>query len=314
MTKGKISIIGAGNVGSTIAYTIALSGMFSEICIVDKNINKAQGDAMDIQHGISFISPVTVVSGDYEIIKNSDLIVIAAGANQNIGETRIDLLKRNTSIFKEIIGEILKFCDNNTILLVVSNPVDILTHITLKLSGFDKTKVIGSGTVLDTSRLKYMIGENLGIDIRNVHSFIIGEHGDTEVPAWSLTSVSGMNIQEFCESLNDNKYCLNKEQLYEKTKNAAYEIIDKKGATYYAVALAVRKILEVIIGDENSILTVSNYLDGEYGINDICLSIPTIVNKNGIKKVIEVPLSDNELKLLRHSADTLKSLVREIGI
>lgn len=318
MHKVKISIIGAGFVGSTTAYTLMLSGLASEIVLIDINKDKADGDVMDMNHGISFVSPVKITSGDYSRISqinDSDIIIITAGVNQKPGETRIDLLKRNTAVFKNIIGEILPYCDNKTILLVVTNPVDILTYISLKISGLPKNNVIGSGTVLDTSRLKYLIGEHTNIDARDVQTYIIGEHGDTEVTAWSATSIAGMNIDDYCQiclMCDDNeKICKNNYEMM--TKNAAYDIINKKGATYYAVAVAVRRIIECIAGDENSILTVSSLLDGEYGIHDICLSIPTIVNAGGIVKILEVPLADSEIKSLRHSADTLKDLAAQIG-
>jgi len=315
MFKGKISIIGAGFVGSTTAYTILLSGLVSEIVLIDINRDKAEGDAMDMNHGLSFVSPVKITAGGYEEIEGSDMIIITAGANQKPGETRIDLLKRNTDVFKNIINEILKYCHDNTILMVITNPVDILTYITYKLSGFSKRNVFGSGTVLDTARLKYMIGEHTNIDARNVHTYIIGEHGDTETAAWSMTTLAGVEVEKYCKASGrcDSKF-FSKEELYNNTKNAAYEIIEKKGATYYAIALAVRRIVECIIGNENSILTISSYFQGEYGIDDICLSVPTIVNSNGADKILELPFSDNEIQSLKNSAEKMKELVRELNI
>lgn len=315
MFKGKISVIGAGFVGSTTAYTLLLSGLVSEIVLIDINRDKAEGDAMDMNHGMSFVSPVKVTSGGYEEIKGSDMIIITAGANQKPGETRVDLLKRNTSVFKSIIDEILKYCNDDTILMVVTNPVDILTYVTYKLSGFSKRNVFGSGTVLDTARLKYMIGEHTNIDSRNVHTYIIGEHGDTESATWSMTTLAGVSIDKYCAlSGRCDSQIFSKEELYKKTKNAAYEIIDKKGATYYAIALAVRRIVECIIGNENSILTISSCFEGEYGISDICLSVPTIVNSNGADKILEIPFSDEEIKNLRNSADAMKKLASELGL
>lgn len=216
---------------------------------------------------------------------------------------------------RTIIDSIVKYSDSDTNLLVVTNPVDILTHVTLKLSGFDKKKVIGSGTVLDTARLKYMIGEKIGVDVRNIHTYVIGEHGDTEVVAWSHTTVASIDFDHFCKICNNCDHLLAncKEELFNKTKNAAYEIIEKKGATYYAVALAVRRIVEAIIGNENSILTVSSYFAGEYGINDVCLSAPSIVNKNGIDRILEVPFTDKEIFALKHSSEVLKDLIKKIG-
>ena len=314
MFKGKITVIGAGNVGATTAYTLMMSGLVSEIVLLDINKDKAEGDALDMNHGVSFVSPVKISSGWYSDIKGSDMVIITAGASQKEGERRTDLLRRNADIFKDIIDNILKYCDDDTILMVVTNPVDILTYITCKISGFSKNNVIGSGTVLDTSRLKYLIGKHTGVDARNVHTYIIGEHGDSEVAAWSTTTVAGMSLDEYCRS---SKTCesLNicREEFYQKTKNAAYEIIEKKGSTYYAIALAVKRIVESIIGDENSILTVSSLFEGEYGISDICLSVPTIVGSGGAERIIEIDFSDEELKGLKNSADTLKALAREIG-
>ncbi len=314
MFKGKITVVGAGNVGSTIAYTLMMSSLVSEIVLLDINKEKAEGDAMDMNHGVSFVSPVRIIAGDYCDIKGSDMVIITAGANQREGEKRTDLLRRNADIFKNIIDNILRYCNNDTILMVVTNPVDILTYITCKLSGFSKNNVIGSGTVLDTSRLKYLISEKVKVDTRNVHTYIIGEHGDSEVAAWSVTNVAGMGIQEYCSCGGDCKSVdICEDELYGKTKNAAYEIISKKGSTYYAIALAVKRIVECIIGDENSILTVSSLFEGEYGISDVCLSAPTVVGSGGAERIIEIEFSQEELGGLLQSANTLKALAKEIG-
>ena len=316
MLKGKVTIIGAGFVGSTIAYTMMLSGLVSEVVLLDINKDKAEGDALDLNHGMSFVSPVKITGGDdYSCIKGSDMLIITAGVGQRPGESRIDLLKRNASVFEDILNKSLKYCSNDTVLLVVTNPVDILTYIAAKISGLPKNMVIGSGTVLDTARLKFLIGEYTGLDPRNVHTYIIGEHGDTEVAAWSATTVAGISLDDYC---NICKKCgsgsqICKETFYVKTRDAAYEIIEKKGATYYAIALSVKRIVECIIGNENSILTVSSLLDGEYGINDICLSLPTVVNSKGAATILDVPFSQDERKALTASADALSKLAREIG-
>lgn len=314
MFKGKITIVGAGNVGATTAYTLMLSGLVSEIVMIDINRDKAEGDAMDMNHGICFVSPVKINAGDYSDIKGSDMVIITAGASQREGEKRTDLLKRNTAIFRNIIDNVLRYCKDDTILMVVTNPVDILTYVTYKMSGFSKKHVIGSGTVLDTARLKYLLGEHTNIDVRNVHTYIIGEHGDSEVAAWSVTNVAGMSVDSYCAHsgcCDTLEVC--KDTFYSKTQNAAYEIIEKKGSTYYAIALAVRRIIESIIGDENSILTVSSLFEGEYGISDVCLSAPTIVGNEGAEKILEIQLSDEEINGLRKSAQTLKELAKEIG-
>lgn len=315
MFKGKIAVVGAGHVGSTIAYTLMMSGLVSEIVLLDINKDKAEGDAIDMNHGVSFVSPVKIIAGDYSDIKGSDMVIITAGANQKEGEKRTELLKRNADIFKDIVGNILRYCHDDTILQVVTNPVDVLTYITYKMSGFSKNHVIGSGTVLDTSRLKYLLGKHVNLDARNVHTYIIGEHGDSEVAAWSVTSIAGMSIDEYCSSGDNNCRSINicREEFYEKTKNAAYEIISKKGATYYAIALAVKRIVECMIGDENSILTISSLFSGEYGISDVCLSAPTIVGAGGAEKILEIGFSDDEITGLRKSADKMKILLKEIG-
>ena len=309
----KIVIIGAGFVGSTTAYTLMISGLSSEMVLIDINKEKCEGEVMDLNHGMSFVSPVKIYAGDYSDCKNADIIIIAAGANQKPGETRIDLAHKNTAIFKNIINNVVRY-NNDCILLVVTNPVDILTYVSYKVSGFPKSKVIGSGTVLDTSRLKYLIGEQISIDTRNVHGYIIGEHGDTELPTWSLTNIAGIPMDDYCKSCTS---CNNKEQrkgIFENVKNAAYQIIDKKGATYYAVALAVKKIVEAIIRNENSILTVSSFLDNKFGLTDVCLSLPSIVNNKGIGKILDIPLNETEVKLFQKSGNSLKKIINELNL
>lgn len=311
--RGKIVIIGTGHVGSTTAYTIMLGGLFSEIVIIDINRDKAEGDALDIAHGVALNKPVNVYAGDYSDCKDADIVVITAGANQSPGETRLDLLKKNAIITKSITENIMKYAPDDVILLMVTNPVDVLTYITYKVSGLPKNQVLGSGTVLDTARLKYLISKKTGIDARNCHTYIIGEHGDSEVAAWSVTNIGGMSMYEFCEhtsrcSINDL------DKMYLNVKNAAYEIIKKKGATYYAIAVAVERIVECIAGDENSILTVSSVFDGQYGISDVCLSVPTKVGGLGIEKILEVPFNDEELAGLKNSANTLKESIKQLDL
>lgn len=312
-TGAKISIIGAGYVGSTTAFALMTGGVASTIVIVDINKKKAEGEAMDLSHGVSFVAPVEILSGEYPDTKDSDIVIIAAGAAQKPGETRLDLIGRNLEIFKTIVPQVVKYSPNS-LLLVVSNPVDILTYITYKLSGFPKERVIGSGTVLDTSRLKYLLGQNFNIDIRNIHSYILGEHGDSEIAAWSLTKIAGMEMDDLCSILSCDCGNKKREEIYESVRNAAYQVIERKGATYYAVALAVKRIVECILRDENSILTVSTLLNGEYGIDDVYLGVPSIVGADGVKKILEVPLDDKELDLLQASASGLKELLMSANI
>ena len=311
MFRGKLVVVGAGLVGATTAYTIMLGGLFSEIVLIDINRNKAEGDAMDIAHGVSFQKPVRVISGDYPECADADIVVITAGAAQTPGQSRRALLSQNVEIFKSIVSNIMKYAPEDMILLTVTNPVDVLTYVTYRLSGLPKNQVLGSGTVLDTSRLKYMISRQTGIDARNCHTYVIGEHGDSEVAAWSVTNIGGMSMHEFCRYTG--KCAIGDlDRMYEEVKNSAYEIIQKKGATYYAIAVAVAKIVECIAGDENSILTVSSVFDGQYGISDVALSVPTKVGGDGIEKILEVPFSQQELQGLLNSAETLKKLIAEI--
>ena len=313
MFRGKIVIVGSGFVGSTTAYTIMCGGLFSNIVIIDIDRDKAEGDAMDMSHGVSFVRPVTVKSGGYEECSDADIVIITAGANQKVGETRLNLLKKNTSILKSIVTEIMKYAPDDIILLTVSNPVDILTYVTWKLSGLPKNQVIGSGTVLDTSRLKYMLSTHTHVDARNCHTFIIGEHGDSEVAAWSISNISGIPLDDY---EHQTGLCSKaaREEMHARVKDAAYEIIEKKGATYYAIALAVARITECIAGEENSILTVSSILEGEYGINGTALSVPAKLSGSGIQHIPYVPFSDSEMKGLINSAETMKEYISQLEI
>jgi L-lactate dehydrogenase len=309
----KVAVVGAGYVGSTTAYTLMLSGLVSELVLIDINKDKAEGEVMDMNHGMPFVRPVDLYMGDYKDCAGADIVILTAGANQKPGETRIDLVKKNTEIFRGIINQVLKY-NSDCILLVVTNPVDILTYVTYKISGFPKNRVIGSGTVLDTSRFRYLIGQKVDIDPRNVHAYIIGEHGDTEVPTWSLANIAGIPMDEYCKGL---EFCLGeatRKEIYENVKNAAYEIINKKGATYYAVALAVRRIVEAIVRNENSILTVSSLIEGQYGVNNISLSLPSLVNRRGIDKVLDIPINSEEMMLLSKSARALKEAADTLNL
>lgn len=312
-TMNKITVVGAGFVGSTTAYTLMLSGIVSELVLIDVNKDKAEGEVMDLNHGMPFVRPVKIYQGDYSDSADSDIVIITAGANQKPGETRLDLVNKNTAIFKSIVPEIVKY-NKDCILLVVTNPVDILTYVTYKISGFPKNKVIGSGTVLDTARFRFLLGEHVGVDTRNIHAYILGEHGDTEVLTWSLTNIAGISMDKFCEECHSCDQNISRYEMYQDVKNAAYKIIERKGATYYAVALAVRRIVEAIVRDENSILTVSSLLEGQYGMNDVCISVPSIVNINGIERILEVPISSEEQDLLKKSGDTLKETIGKISI
>lgn len=310
MRTSKISIIGAGFVGSTTAFALMNQGLASTIVLVDINKQKAHGEAVDLNHGQVFVDPVTVKSGDYEDTKDSDIVIITAGVAQKKDETRLDLVNRNINIYKELIPNIVKYSPN-AILLVVSNPVDILTYITYKLSGFPKERVIGSGTVLDTARFQSILADKFQVDPRNIQANIIGEHGDSEIATWSLATISGLTIEQFAHNMNIDFNKEIQDDITSKVVNAAYEIIEGKGYTNYAVALAIAKIVNVIIRDEHAILTVSSLLEGDYGIDDMYISVPAIVGIDGIKGVVEVPYSQNEVSRLQESAKMLKEIIND---
>ena len=304
----KAAVIGCGFVGSATAFSLMQSGLFSEIVLIDADTDRAEGEALDISHGVPFSKHMKIYAGTYDDIVDAAIIIITAGANQKPDETRLDLVHKNVAIFRSIIPEIAKRnCAG--ILLIVSNPVDILTYTAIKLSGFTENRVIGSGTVLDTARLKYELSEHLSVDSRSIHAFIIGEHGDSEIAAFSSANVSGIALSEFCEMRGHYNHEANTRQIAENVKNSAYEIIQKKKATYYGIASAVRRICEVIIRDEKSILPVSSMMHGEYGIEDVVLSMPAIVGKYGIETRVPIDLSEEEIEDLTRSAQTLKEFV-----
>ena len=312
--KPKIAIVGCGNVGSTFAFALSASGVAREITLVDTNQERAKGESMDLNHGASFIKPVLISHSDYEGCQGADIVVITAGVGQKPGQSRLDLVENNISIFKEMIPAITKY-SKDAILLVVSNPMDILTYVTQKISGLPKNRVMGSGTVLDSSRFRFLIGKHCNVDPRNVHAYIIGEHGDTELAVWSHASIAGMILKEYCPLCNSKcNYHMELDNIFNQVKNAAYEIINTKGATSYAIALALVRIVEAIIRDENSVLPISTYIEDYYGIKDICLSIPSIINKEGVKKVLRLDLSKDEQAQLISSAGVLKDIIKKANI
>ena len=310
MNPRKVAVVGCGFVGSASAFALMQSGLFSEMVLIDANFEKAEGEAFDISHGVPFTRPIKIYAGDYDDLADAAIVVITAGAAQKPGETRLDLVHKNINIFKSIIPEIVKR-DFQGILLIVANPVDILTYTALKLSGYAPNRVIGSGTVLDTARLKERLGEHLEVDSRSVHAFIVGEHGDSEIAAWSSANVSGIPLQDFCEMRGHHDHEGATAEIAEKVKNSAYEIIQRKGATYYGIAMSVKRICEAIIRDERSILPISTMMDGEYGIKDVVLSMPSIVGAEGFISKVPISLSEDEIKALNKSAETLKSVLEE---
>lgn len=313
INHGKAAIIGCGFVGSATAFALVQSRIFTELVLIDANRERARGEAMDIAHGIPFSGQMKIYAGDYCDVGDCAVIIITAGAGQKPDETRLDLVHKNVEIFKNIIPQISEQ-NFKGILLVVSNPVDILTYAAVKLSGLPENHVLGSGTVLDTARLKYYLSKHLDVDSRSVHSFIIGEHGDSEIAAWSSANISGISLDSFCKMKGFYDTETAKDEIADDVKNCAYEIIEKKQATYYGIAMSVKRICECIMKDEKSILPVSSMLHGEYGIEGISLSIPSVIGKRGVERRILISLSDDELEALKKSANLLKSVADSIGI
>ncbi len=301
--KSKVVIVGMGNVGSTIAYTLLLRERVDELVLIDANEEKAKAQALDLNHGLPFLGKTEVWAGTYHDCKGADIIILTAGVAQKPGETRIDLLKNNIAIMDDIISSIAQF-NKEAILLVVTNPVDILSYYTWKKSGFPQHKVIGSGTVLDSSRFRYLIGKMLRVDCRDVQAHIIGEHGDSSVPLWSNANLSGASL-----ALTNEE----KEELYVNTRDAAYQVIQGKGSTYYAVALACEKICTAILKNEAAVLHVSTLLTDFHGVSDVYLGVPTIIDQSGVKEIVQINLSQKEKSQFIHSADKMKNEIKRIG-
>lgn len=302
----KCAVVGTGNVGATIAYTLTGTGLFSEIILIDVDRKKADGEAMDISDGIPFLIPVKVKSGALSDISGADIVIITAGANQKPGETRLDLLTKNLMIFDDLAGMIKKY-NTDALYIVVTNPVDILTYYLQMKTSIPKNRIIGSGTVLDTARLKQLLSGYFRIDSRNIHSFVIGEHGDSEVPVWSSANISGISFEDFCRMQNReyNREVL--ERLFCSVRDSAYEIIKYKGATYYGIAQATRRIVSGIVRDERCVLTISTLARGEFGIDGVCLGLPSVIGREGVCEILNIPLSYDELTRLKSSAEVIES-------
>ena len=309
----KAAVIGCGFVGSSSAFALMQSGLFSEIALLDSDRGRAEGEALDISHGIPFVGQTRIYAADYDGIVDSAIIIITAGAAQKPGETRLDLVNKNVGIFRSILPEIAKRSYEG-IILVVANPVDILTLAAIKYSGLPENRVIGSGTVLDTARLKMELGAHLSVDSRSVHAFIIGEHGDSEMVAWSSANVSGVPLNDFCEMRGHFNHQEAMKEIAEKVKNSAYEIIEKKKATYYGIAMSVVRICRAVVMNEKSVLPVSSMMHGEYGIEGISLSMPVIVGSNGIETRVPIVLNREEQEKLKASAEALRKTARDAGL
>lgn len=305
MNTRKVGIVGCGFVGSSSAFALMQGGLFSEIVLVDVDRQKAEGEAMDISHGVSFVGSAQVVAGDYSDLADAAIIVVTAGAAQKAGETRLDLVQKNAKIMTSVIEQI-NAIDYKGILLIVSNPVDILTAVAQKVSNLPAKRIVGSGTTLDTARLKHKLGEHLSVDSRDVHAYIIGEHGDSEIAAWSSANVSGVPLSTMCEMRGHYDHVNNTEAIAEQVKNSAYEIIEKKHATYYGIAMVVKRLCQAIVLDEKSIFPVSISMQGEYGVEGVVLSMPAILGEEGVECSMPISLDEKEVAKLHESADTLR--------
>ncbi|MGD0271702.1 MAG: L-lactate dehydrogenase [Candidatus Sulfotelmatobacter sp.] len=309
----RVAIVGAGNVGSTFAYALLLSGLAAEIVLIDANRAKAEGEAMDLNHAVPFTHPTRIWAGDYADCAGAMVTVLTAGANQKPGQTRLDCLQANARIWREIVPQIARH-NPGGILLVATNPVDVLTYAALKLSGMPSARVLGSGTILDTARFRFLLSQHFGVDARSVHAYIIGEHGDSEVPVWSLANIAGMHLPDYCRAQGLPFEPSQMEEIFESTRDAAYHIIERKGATYYAVAAGLLRITQSILRHQNTVLSVSSLIDNYYGISDLCLSLPTVVDRGGIQQVLRLELDDAETAKLRHSADVLRTTLAALDL
>ncbi|MCX7682423.1 MAG: L-lactate dehydrogenase [Anaerolineae bacterium] len=311
----KVVIVGAGAVGSTFAYALAQSGLADDIALMDVNRELAAGQVLDLAHGLPFFPPVRIHEGAPSDYADAHVIVITAGAKQRPGESRLDLLQRNVTIIQSIVDEIVAQ-RSHAVIVMVSNPVDVLTYAALKRSGWPRGRVIGSGTVLDSARFRYLLSQHCGVDAHNVHGYILGEHGDSEFAAWSLTHIGGMTMDDYCPICGhcNGDWPAHRRALEEEVRRSAYHIIDYKGATYFAVGLALVRIVGAILRNQRSILTVSTRLDGEYGLRNVCLSVPCIVGEAGVERILTAHLSSEEQEALVRSASILQTAIAELGL
>lgn len=304
----RIAVVGLGNVGASFAFCLLLRRLAAEIVLIDANRKKAEGEAMDLNHAVPFGAATRIWAGDYEDCRGAAVVVIAAGAAQRAGETRLQLLDRNLGIFRDIVPKVLQH-NSEGLLLIATNPVDILSYASYKLSGLPSHRVIGSGTILDTARFRYLLGQHFSVDPRSVHGLILGEHGDTEVPIWSLANIAGIRLRDYCRLHNYPYDQAAFDDIFERTRDAAYKIIECKGATYYAVAVGLMQIVESIVRDQKTVLTTSTLVDGAYGMRGLYLSLPTVIGTQGVAQVLTPDLTEDELAKLRHSAETLQGLI-----
>jgi L-lactate dehydrogenase len=308
---GKVGVVGTGMVGSSFAYALIQRSLANELVLVDKDSARAEGEAMDLNHGLPFVRPLRISAGDYAQLAGCEVVVITAGANQRPGETRLDLLQRNAAVFRDIVPQVVA-ASPGAIIVVATNPVDILTAISAEIAGLPDGQVIGSGTILDTARFRYLLSEHYRVDPRSVHAYIVGEHGDTELALWSLANIAGVRLRDFVGPDGRGYQQSEMDAIFEQTRTAAYEIIKRKHATYYAIGLGLLTIVEAVLRDQRSVLTVSTPMRGKYGVEGIAISLPTIVGRRGAVEILDLPISDEERAAFQHSAQTLKDRLAQI--
>ena len=312
--RRKVVVVGGGAVGATFCYSLAQSGLADEIALIDMNEDLARGQVLDLVHGQPFFPTVSIRVGNKSDYADAQLVVVTAGAPQKPGETRLHLLQKNAAIVGSIATDVAGHkCPG--VMMIVSNPVDVLTYVALHRSGWDRSRVIGSGTVLDSARFRHLLSDFCGVDVHNVHAYILGEHGDSEFAAWSMTHVAGVHIDQYCATCGEcDNWKRQRRHIEQEVRDSAYHIINYKGATHYAVGMALVRIAGAVLRGQNSILTVSTFLDGEYGLHDVCLGVPSLLSKGGVKKVLESPLPEDEMDALSHSARILQQAIADLGL
>jgi L-lactate dehydrogenase len=309
----KVAIVGAGSVGATIAYACLIRGVAKSIALYDVSAEKVEAEVLDLNHGLQFVPMATLEgSADLEVCRDADVVVVTAGAKQKPGQTRMDLATANAAICKEIVPKLLAVAPD-AVFLLVTNPVDVITYVTLKVSGLPRERVFGSGTVLDSSRFRFLIARRLKLAVQNVHAYIAGEHGDSEIPLWSSAHVGNIPLHEWAVQGHGKLTVRDRTEIFQDVKTAAYRVIQGKGATNYAIGLATARILEAVLHDENRVLPVSSLLSDYHGIDDVCLSVPSIVNRHGVGRALPVPMNEAEVAGLRNSAETIRGVVRSLG-
>jgi len=314
--KPKVSIIGCGNVGMRYAYALIMKGLARSIVITDMDKKRLEGEVMDLSHGAPYVSPVEIIAGDYPDIKGSDLVVITAGKKQKPGQTRLALVKDNVEIYRPVISQIVKYAPS-AIILVTTNPVDILSYAVYKFSSKPANEVIGSGTVLDTARLRFLLGQHCRIDSHNVHAYILGEHGDSESAIWSNAAIGGVLFKDYCSVCGNNHTCRPKEELagiFSDVRDSAYKIIDKKGETSYGIGLSLVRITQAILRDENAVLPVSSLVTDYLDMRDVYLSLPAVINKNGVREILKLELTKEEQGALKKSANAIREVIKDVGL